>query len=66
MRDKIVHNYRGIDESMVWEIVTTYLPVLKELLIEMLPKIDNSKLYIEEALTTLYYEDLKYLKNLVV
>lgn len=66
MRDKIAHNYRGIDESMVWEIVTTYLPVLKELLIEMLPKIDNSKLYIEEALATLYYEDLKYLKSLVV
>jgi len=37
MRDKIAHNYRGIDESMVWETVTTYLPVLKELLIEMLP-----------------------------
>lgn len=66
MRDKIAHNYRGIDESMVWEIITTYLPLLKELLIEMLPKIEDSKLYIKEALTTLYYEDLDYLKKLTL
>jgi len=62
MRDKISHNYRGIDESMVWEIIKDYLPVLKELLIEMLPKIENSELYIEEALKTKYYEELHYLQ----
>lgn len=64
MRDKISHNYRGIDESMVWEIIKDYLPVLKELLIEMLPKIENNKLYIDEALTTKYYAELTYLKKL--
>ena len=63
MRDKISHNYRGIDESMVWEIVTNYLPTLKELLIEMLPKINDSQLYIEEAIKTQYYEELRYLVN---
>ena len=62
MRDKIAHNYRGIDESMVWEILTDYLPILKELLIEMLPKVEDSKLYIEEALKTSYYEELHYLE----
>jgi len=62
MRDKISHNYRGIDESMVWEIIKDYLPVLKELLIEMLPKIENSELYIKEALKTQYYVELNYLK----
>jgi len=61
MRDKISHNYRGIDESMVWEIIKDYLPLLKTLLIEMLPKIEESKLYIEEALKTKYYEELHYL-----
>ena len=29
MRDKISHNYRGIDESMVWDIIVNYLPRLK-------------------------------------
>lgn len=61
MRDKIAHNYRGIDESMVWEIVITYLPVLKELLVEMLPRIESSSIYIKEALKTSYYEELHYL-----
>lgn len=62
IRDKISHNYRGIDESMVWEIIKEYLPLLKELLIEMLPKIEDSELYIQEALKTEYYEELHYLQ----
>lgn len=66
MRDKISHNYRGIDESMVWEIVKEYLPVLKTLLIEMLPKIEDSELYIKEALKTHYYEDLNYLLDVKI
>jgi len=65
MRDKISHNYRGIDESMVWDIVQNYLGILKILLIEMLPKIDNHKIYIKEALKGEYYEDLKYLEELL-
>lgn len=62
MRDKISHNYRGIDESMVWDIIQNYLPNLKKLLIEMLPKIENHQIYIKEALKSEYYEDLAYLK----
>ncbi len=61
MRDKISHNYRGIDESMVWDILQNYLPTLKKLLIEMLPKIQNYQTYVEEALKSEYYEDLHYL-----
>lgn len=61
MRDKISHNYRGIDESMVWDIVQNYLPILKKLFIEMLPKIQNHQTYVEEALKSEYYEDLHYL-----
>lgn len=64
MRDKISHNYRGIDESLVWDIIQNYLPTLKKLLIEMLPKINNYKIYIEEALKSEYYKDLIYLKTL--
>jgi hypothetical protein len=47
---------------MVWDIIQNYLPILKTLLIEMLPKIENYKVYIEEALKSKYYEDLIYLK----
>lgn len=65
MRDKISHDYRGIDETMVWDIINTYLPKLKEVLIEMLPKISNYKLYINEAVKSKYYEDIKYLKDMI-
>lgn len=65
MRDKISHNYRGIDESMVWDIIQNYLPILKILLIEMLPKIENHQTYIEESLKSQYYQDLVYLKTII-
>jgi hypothetical protein len=38
-----------------------YYTYLKILLIEMLAKIENSELYIKEALKTKYYEELHYL-----
>lgn len=63
LRDKISHNYRGVDETIVWDIIKNYLPILKELLIEMIPKIENHDLYLNEALNSKYYEDLKYLSK---
>jgi len=30
----------------------------------MLPKIEDSQIYIEDALKSKYYEDLNYLKNI--
>jgi len=65
MRDKIAHNYRGIDESIVWNIICEYLPKLKTALIETIPKIENHQLYILEALKSPYYEDLGYLKEII-
>lgn len=65
MRDKISHNYRGIDESIVWNIIQEYLPRLKIALIEMIPKIKDNQLYLEEALKSQYYEDLHYLKEMI-
>ena len=63
LRDKISHNYRGIDEYIVWDIIQNYLPKLKIALIKMIPKIENYKIYLKEALNSDYYEDLKYLEN---
>ncbi|MEA2027982.1 MAG: HepT-like ribonuclease domain-containing protein, partial [Campylobacterota bacterium] len=62
MRDKIAHNYRGVDESLVWNIIQEYLPKLKIALVEVIPKIENHQLYLQEALESQYYEDLGYLR----
>lgn len=29
-RDKLAHHYFGIDAEIVWDIITKYLPILKE------------------------------------
>lgn len=52
------------EESLVWDVIKNYLPVLKKLLIAMLPQIENSDKYLKEALKSPYYEELKYLMDL--
>lgn len=64
MRDKISHDYRGVDESIVWNVVQEYLPKLKTALIEMIPKIDEYEVYITEALGSEFYDDIHYLTDI--
>ena len=63
MRDKLSHDYRGVDESIVWNIIQEYLPRLKEALIEIILQVDNYQNYLNEALMSDYYKDLLYLKE---
>lgn len=65
MRDKISHDYRGVDESIVWSIIQEYLPQLKIALIEIIPRIENHQTYLKEALKSDYYEDLLYLREIL-
>jgi predicted nucleotidyltransferase len=65
MRDKISHDYRGVDESIVWSVIKEYLPKLKIALIEIIPNIQNHKAYVEAALESEYYKVLSYLKDTI-
>ena len=29
-RDKLIHHYFGVDNNVIWEIIITYLPILKK------------------------------------
>ena len=64
MRDKISHNYRGINPYMVWDIVQNSIPEYKELLLNILPKVDEFKEALTDALDSQFYIHLGYLKNL--
>jgi uncharacterized protein with HEPN domain len=63
MRDKISHNYRGINPYMVWEIVQNSLQNYKEVLLMILPDIDEFDLALKDALNSKFYTHLGYLNK---
>jgi len=63
MRDKISHNYRGVSPYSVWDIVKNSLLDYKELLIKIVPKVEDFNNALDDAIESNYYSHLKYLKN---
>ena len=63
IRDKLSHDYRGIDPNIVWNVIQTRLDYLKETLIQMLEEINYDKEILDKALKTKYYNHLSYLKS---
>jgi len=61
LRDKISHDYRGVDADILWVVIKKDLKKLKNTLIEMVAKINPSKDLLQEFLTTPHYKHLKYL-----
>jgi len=41
MRDKLIHQYFGVDKGAVWDSINEDLPSLKSKIIEMLPSIES-------------------------
>jgi len=63
MRDKISHNYRGINPYMVWDIIQNSLGDYKKLLVNILPNIDEYEVALDDALDSKFYTHLQYLKK---
>jgi hypothetical protein len=63
MRDKISHNYRGVNAYMIWDIIQNSLQEYKQLLIKILPNIKDFEVALDDALSSQYYLHLKYLKK---
>ena len=62
IRDKISHDYRGVDAEILWAVIKKDLPRLKNALLEMLGLIKPSKELIDEFLDSPYYKHLTYLR----
>lgn len=43
MRDKLIHQYFGVDLDLVWETVRTKLPELKDQILRMLKEVEESE-----------------------
>lgn len=63
MRDKISHNYRGINPYMVWDIVKNSLCEYQTILIEILPNVEQYEEALQDALNSSFYTHLEYLKD---
>lgn len=61
IRDKMSHDYRGIDPHIVWNVIQTKLDDLRQAMIQMIERIDYDKETLAEALKTNYYSHLSYL-----
>lgn len=62
IRDKISHDYRGIDEAILWNTIQKELQVLKDALIEMIRLIHPSRALLDEFLDSPCYRHLEYLR----
>ena len=62
MRDKISHNYRGVNPYMVWDIIKNPLQEYKQILIQVLPSIQDFEEVLKDALDSKFYTHLEYLK----
>ena len=63
VRNRIAHDYRGLDYETVYRIAKVELKPLKEVLIEILKFIDIDKNILSDYLSSQYYKNIQYLKN---
>ena len=41
MRDKLIHEYFGVDLEIIWQVIKTDLPSIKPLIIEAIGKLEG-------------------------
>lgn len=63
LRNRIVHDYRGLDVEVAYETITQHLEPLKQVSIEVFHHIDISVERIATILNSPYYRHIHYLKN---
>ena len=62
-RNRLAHDYRGIDPEVTFEIIRQYLPDLKQVMVKMLKSVNYDQKALEKALSSGYYRHIAYLKN---
>ena len=63
-RNRLAHDYRGIDREVVYHIIQGYLPDIKEVLVQMIDQLPTgAQLILQQALFSGFYKHLGYLKT---
>ena len=63
MRNRIAHDYRGLDPTIPYSIIKQFLSPLKECFTSMIVKIDYPKAKLNKVLDSTYYKHIRYLKK---
>ena len=63
IRDKLAHDYRGIDPNIVWNVIQNDLDDLKKTVVNMLSKVDYNEKMLKDALKTKYYSHIDYINS---
>lgn len=61
LRNRMAHDYRGIDADIVFDIITKELFTLKEALMELLPGFSVSKSDLCHILASDYFKHIQYI-----
>lgn len=61
LRDRLAHDYRGIDPEITYSIIKNYLPDLKTTAIQMLDDIEYEEDILVKAISSDFYKHLSYL-----
>lgn len=68
LRNILSHNYTGIDNEIIWDIIKNYLGSVKDCSIKLLIDLINTKQLKEnltEILNSKYYSHIKYLTDII-
>ncbi len=63
MRNYLAHDYRGVDKELVYKTSRVSIIELKDVLIDMIDKVDYEDGALIEALDSPYYRHIQYLRD---
>ncbi len=61
LRNKLAHDYRGVDPDIIFSVIKDYLSELKNIIIEMVNMVNPDLHYLSQVLATDYYNHIRYL-----
>lgn len=62
-RNLLAHEYRTLNQQLIFDIIQQDLPPLKSAIISMFTKVDYNSEVLEVALSSSYYRHIQYLRD---
>lgn len=63
LRNRIVHDYRGLDPTIPFDVIKSHLGELRSALIAMIEKVDYPQEKLNKVLQSNYFKHIRYLEK---